>query len=51
MVYPCPLSHCIFIIDGTLMKIGSLLMCLWIAIEPESNEILGSSIAKRQNCF
>ena len=38
-----------FIIDETLIKIGSELIWLWVAIEFESKEILGISISKERN--
>ena len=38
-----------FIIDETLIKIGSELIWLWVAIGLESKEILGISISKERN--
>ena len=38
-----------FIIDEKLIKIGSELIWLWVAIELESKEILGISISKERN--
>ena len=38
-----------FIIDETLIKIGSELIWLWVAIELGSKEILGISISKERN--
>jgi putative transposase len=38
-----------FIIDETLIKIGSELIWLWVAIELESKEILVISISKERN--
>ena len=38
-----------FIIDETLIKIGSENVWLWIAIELESKEIVGCSISKERN--
>ena len=38
-----------FIIDETLIKIGSELIWLWVAIGFESKEILGISISKERN--
>ena len=35
-----------FIIDETLIKIGSELIWIWVAIELESKEILGIRISK-----
>jgi putative transposase len=40
-----------FIIDETQLKVGSELIWLWIAIEPESKEILGIGISKERNMF
>ena len=38
-----------FIIDETLIKIGSELIWLWVAIGLESKEILGIRISKERN--
>ena len=38
-----------FIIDETLIKAGSELIWLWVAIEPKNKEILGMSISKERN--
>src|SRR5947209_8667470 len=38
-----------FIIDETLIKIGSELILIWVAIELESKEILGIRISKERN--
>ena len=38
-----------FIIDETMIKIGSNYMWIWVAIEPESKEILGISVSKERN--
>ena len=38
-----------FIIDGTLIKIGSELIWLWVAIGFQSKEILGINISKERN--
>jgi putative transposase len=38
-----------FIINETLIKIGSELIWLWVARELESKEILGISISKERN--
>src|SRR5256714_10129104 len=38
-----------FIIDETLIKIGSELIWIWVAIEIKSKEILGISISKERN--
>jgi putative transposase len=40
-----------FILDETLLKVGSELIWLWIAIEPENREILALSISKERNMF
>ena len=38
-----------FIIDETLIKIGSELIWLWVAIGFHSKEILGINISKERN--
>ncbi len=38
-----------FIIDETMIKIGSEYIWLWIAIESENKEILAQSISKERN--
>jgi len=38
-----------FIIDGTLIKVGSEYIWLWVAIEPENRQILALSISKERN--
>jgi putative transposase len=40
-----------FIVDKTLLKIGSELVWLWVAIEPANKEILPISISKERNMF
>ena len=40
-----------FVVDETLLKIGSEMVWLWVAIEPASNEILSTSISKERNTF
>ena len=41
-----------FIIDETLIKVGSELVWLWVAtIEPENKQILALSISKERNMF
>ena len=40
-----------FIVDETLLKIGSELVWLWVAIEPANKEILAISISKERNMF
>ena len=38
-----------FIVDETLVKIGSGLIWLWVAIEPKDKEILSTSISGERN--
>ncbi len=40
-----------YIIDETMIKIGSEFIWLWIAIEPKNMEILALSISKERNMF
>ena len=40
-----------FIIDETLIKVGSEFIWLWVAIEPENRQILALSISKERNMF
>jgi putative transposase len=40
-----------FIIDETLVKVGSEYIWLWIAIEPKNKQILAASISKERNMF
>ncbi len=40
-----------FIIDETMIKIGSDYIWLWVAIEPENKEILAQSISIERNMF
>jgi putative transposase len=40
-----------FIIDETLIKVGSEYIWLWVAIEPKDKEILALSISKERNMF
>ncbi|MGI0001288.1 MAG: DDE-type integrase/transposase/recombinase [Nitrososphaeraceae archaeon] len=40
-----------FIIDETLVKVGSEYIWLWIAIEPKNRQILAASISKERNMF
>ncbi|MBA3977182.1 MAG: IS6 family transposase [Nitrosopumilus sp.] len=40
-----------YVIDETVIKIGSELIWLWVAIELESKEIIGTSISKERNMF
>jgi putative transposase len=38
-----------FIIDETLLKVGSSYMWVWVAIEPKAKKILGISMSKERN--
>ena len=38
-----------FIVDETLIKVGSELIWLWIAIEPENRQILAVTISRERN--
>jgi len=40
-----------YIVDKTLIKVGSELIWLWVAIEPENRQILAVSISKERNMF
>ena len=40
-----------FVVDETLLKIGSELVWLWVAIEPANREILSVSISRERNMF
>ena len=40
-----------YIIDETIIKVGSNYIWLWIAIEPTKQEILGISISLERNMF
>jgi putative transposase len=40
-----------YIVDETLIKVGSEYIWLWIAIEPENRRILALSISKERNMF
>ena len=40
-----------FIVDETLIKAGSELVWLWVAIEPKDRQILALSISKERNMF
>jgi putative transposase len=40
-----------FVIDETLIKIGSEYIWLWVAVEPKNREILALSISKERNMF
>ena len=38
-----------YLVDETLIQVGSELVWLWVAIEPENREILALSISKERN--
>jgi putative transposase len=40
-----------YIVDETLIKVGSEYIWLWIAIEPENRQILALTISKERNMF
>ncbi len=40
-----------FVVDETVLKVGSELVWLWVAIEPANKEILSISIFKERNMF
>ncbi len=40
-----------YIVDETLLKVGSEYIWLWVAIEPENRQILSLSISKERNMF
>ncbi len=40
-----------YIVDETIIKVGSELIWLWVAIEPENRQILALSISKERNMF
>jgi putative transposase len=40
-----------YIVDETMLKVGSEYIWLWVAIEPESKRILSLSISKERNMF
>jgi putative transposase len=40
-----------YIVDETLIKVGSELIWLWVAIEPQNRQILAVSISKEKNMF
>lgn len=39
-----------FIVDETLVKVGSELVWLWVAIEPKSREILALNHPRKETC-
>ncbi len=40
-----------FILDETVIKVGSEFIWLWVAIEPKNRAILALSISKERNMF
>ncbi len=40
-----------YIVDETLIKVGSELVWLWVVIEPKNRQILALSISKERNMF
>jgi putative transposase len=38
-----------YIVDETLIKVGSKLVWLWVVIEPETRQILALSISNERN--
>ncbi len=40
-----------YIVDETMLKVGSEFVWLWVAIEPKNKEILALSISKERNMF
>jgi putative transposase len=40
-----------FILDETQLKVGSEYIWLWIAIEPETKNIVAINISKERNMF
>ena len=40
-----------YIVDETLIKIGSEYIWIWLAIEPENKQILALTISKERNMF
>src|SRR5215210_4027129 len=40
-----------FIIDETIIKVGSEFIWLWVGIEPKNKEIIGITISKERNMF
>ena len=40
-----------YIVDETLVKVGSEYMWLWIAIEPENRQVLAQKISQERNTF
>ena len=40
-----------FIVDETVIKVGSELIWFWVAIEPKNRQILAQSISQERNMF
>ena len=40
-----------YIVDETMLKVGSEYIWLWIAIEPENKQILALYVSKERNMF
>ena len=40
-----------YIVDETMLKVGSVYIWLWIAIEPENKQILALYVSKERNMF
>src|SRR3954447_26370997 len=40
-----------YIVDETMLKVGSKYIWLWIAIEPENKQILALYVSKERNMF
>jgi putative transposase len=40
-----------YVVDETMLKVGSEYIWLWIAIEPENKQILALTISKERNMF
>jgi putative transposase len=40
-----------YIVDETMLKVGSELIWLWVAVEPDNRQILALSVSKERNMF
>ena len=40
-----------YVVDETMIKVGSEYIWLWVAIEPENREILALNVSKKRNMF
>ncbi len=40
-----------YIVDETMLKVGSELIWLWVAMEPDNRQILALSVSKERNMF